>query len=397
LFVKFAIKLTFNLFLDKIHIVLKQCQGDSVKDEQETRARILIVDDDDVFRALIKGHLLNHNFIIDEAENGDEAISLVKEYDYRIILLDIRMDKMDGIETLKVIRHISPKSDVLMITGFADLPSAVECIKLGAHNFLTKPIEPKTLLNQINTIFQLHAETQRLREVQIDFPTLVMHKLRIPLSTVKSALSLLNKGLENIATDKQRDLLNHIEEYLSKVSATINDLVDLAQLEAGSSPLEKFPTNLDELVPAICSREEQYARAKNITLSLSIDQKVPTVEIDPEKIEKVLINILDNAINFTPSGGKIKVSTTTIHKESDKGLREYVEVSVSDTGSGISPDMLPFVFNKYKPSLSNDEKSTGLGLALCKLIVEAHYGYISAESDLNKGSIFRFALPVEGH
>ncbi len=362
---------------------------------QVNRNRILIVDDDKSFRSLTKDNLIKHSFIIDEAENGEDALQFVKEYDYNVILLDIRMETMNGIEALKEIRRISPKTDVLIITGYPNLESAVESIKLGARNFLTKPIEPKLLLNQINTLLQLQSETQHLQEVQIDFPTLVMHKLRIPLSTVKSAVVLLNKGLESIVTDKQRDLLNHIYENLTKISATINDLVDLAQLEAGSAPLEKFPTNLDELVPAACSRKEQETREKNITLSLSTDKKVPTLEIDPEKIEKVLINLLDNAINFTPPGGNINVTTTTIHKEFEGRLREYVEVSVSDSGLGISEEVLPFIFNKYKPNLKNKEKSTGLGLALCKSIIEAHGGYISAESEITKGSTFRFAIPVD--
>jgi two-component system sensor histidine kinase/response regulator len=359
-----------------------------VKNNREARSRILIVDDEEVFRGLIKDQLLKHNFIIDEAESGEDAIRFLKEHDYNIILLDIKMEKMDGIETLKEIRRITTKTDVVMVTGYADIPNAVESIRLGARNFLTKPIDPSILFSQISTLLQLQSETQYLQKVQIDFPTLVMHKLRIPLSTVKSAVILLNKGLENIVTDKQRDLLNHIDEHLSKITATINDLVDLAQLEAGSTPLEKFPTNLDELVPAVCSRVEPRARAKNIILTLSTDKNVPTLEIDADKIEKVLINLLDNAINYTPSGGKINVTTTAIHKEFDGKLREYVEVS-------IAQDALPFIFDKYKSNLTNKEKSTGLGLALCKLIVEAHGGYISAESEVNKGSTFRFAIPAE--
>jgi len=366
-----------------------------VKINRDAQARILIVDDEEVFRGLLKDQLSRYNFIVDEAESGEDALKLVQEHDYNVILLDIKMDRMDGIETLKEIRRISTKTDVVMVTGNADIPHAVKCIRLGARNFLTKPIDPNILLSQINTLLRLQSETQYLQEVQIDFPALVLHKLRIPLNTVKSGINLLNKGLENIITNKQRDLLNHIEQHVSKINATVDDLVDLAQLEAGSAPLEKFPANLDELVPAVCSRIEPLARAKNITLALSTDKNVPTLEIDIDKIEKVLINLLDNAVNFTPSGGKINVTTSTIHKEFKGGLREHVEVSVTDSGPGIEQDALPFIFNKYKPSLINKEKSTGLGLALCKLIVEAHGGLISAESQVNKGSTFRFAIPVE--
>lgn len=363
--------------------------------EKESFNRILIVDDDYSFRTMLKDQLQGEGFIVDEALSGDGALSMAASKDYAIILLDIRMEGMDGLEVLKTLRRITPNTDIIMITAFADIPSAVESIKYGACDFLEKPILIDTLLDKIKSLIRSREEDKRLQEIQIDFPTLVMHKLRIPLAAVKSAVSLLSKGLDNIVSDKQRELLSHIDHTLMKINATINDLIDLAQLESGNVQLEKLPVNLDELVPAVCSRMEADAKAKNINFVLSIDKNVPTIEIDSEKIEKVLINILDNAIKYSLPGENISISTTAIHKEQDGALHQFVEVSVSDKGVGITPNILQHIFDKYKPETPNKEKTTGLGLALCKSIVEAHGGYILAESETNKGTTIRFAVPVD--
>lgn len=357
--------------------------------------KILIVDDEEHFRMLVKDFLMGEKFnIVDEAASGDEALDILMLNDYDIILLDIRMEGIDGIETLKQIRRIAPSTDVIMITGYADIPSAVECIKHGAREFLEKPVRMELLIEKINKILKSREEEKHLREIQIDFPTLVMHKLQLPLSTAKSAITLLNKGLENIVTEKQKELLEHIDQTLWKIDATINDLIDLAKLESGNAQLEKLPVNMDELVPAICAKRENELKTKNINLVFLIDKKVPTIEADPEKLEKIILNILDNAIRYSSPNSSIKVSTTTIHKEVEGNLIPYIEVSISDNGVGISPDILTYIFNKIKPDFSDKERSTGLGLALCKLIVEAHNGFITAESQVGQGTTIRFALPI---
>ncbi len=363
--------------------------------KKESISQILIVDDEKSFRSMLKDQLLSAGFLVDEASSGDEALSMVTLKDYSIILLDIRMDKMNGLEVLKTLRRITPNTDIIMVTAFADIPSAVESIKYGACDYLEKPIQIDMLLDKIKLLTRSREEDRRLQEIQIDFPTLVMHKLRIPLSAVKSAVSLLNKGLDNIVTEKQRELLTHIDHTLVKINATIDDLIDLAQIESGNVQLEKLPVNLDELVPAVCSRMEADAKAKNINFEFIIDKKVPTTEIDTEKIEKVLINILDNAIKYSSTGENILITTTAIHKEQDGVLRQFVEVSVTDNGVGIPANILPHIFDKYKPDTPNKEKTTGLGLALCKLIVEVHGGYILAESEAKKGTTIRFAVPVD--
>lgn len=360
----------------------------------ENEYKILVVDDEEHYRILLKDFLSSENFNVDEASSGNEAIDIILQNYYDMVLLDIKMEGMDGIDTLKQIKNLAPETDVIIITGYADIPSAIECIKYGAREFLEKPLRMEKLLEKIKSTIRSREEEKHLREIQVDFPTLVMHKLQTPLNSAKSAIILLHKGLENIVTEKQKELLEHIDQTLWKIDATINDLIDLAKLESSKAILEKLPVNLDEFIPAVCIHRDSAIKSKQIDLSFLINKNIPTIEVDPEKLEKVIINILDNSIRYTEPGGTIKISATTIHREIDGKLVPHIEISITDTGTGIPEDKLPFIFNKIKPDFSDKEKTTGLGLALCKLIVEAHNGFITAESTVGKGTTIRLALPM---
>ncbi len=362
---------------------------------QQQNINILIVDNDALSRKPLVDHLRLENYEVDATVDGEEALILVAQKEYDIILLDVDIKGMDGIELLKHLRRLSASTDILMITAHADIPGAVESIKYGARDYLAKPIDIKELLGNVKKIIRSREEGKHLQEIQINFPTLVLHTLKVPLYTVRSSVTLLSKDLEKLITEKQRELFSHINENIVDINSTIDDLVELVQLESGNAHIEKLPVNLDELVPAVCSQKEPLARAKNITLTLAIEKQIPTVEIDSDKIEKVLSNIIDNAIEHTPPGGRINVSTTNIHKDDDGTLRQYIEVVVTDNGIGIPGNLFPFIFDKYKPQIPNKVKKTGLGLALSKLIIEAHGGIIMAESEIGKGTTIKFEIPVD--
>jgi len=182
------------------------------------------------------------------------------------------------------------------------------------------------------------------------------------------------------------------------MDALLSDMIDLSLFESGRVDIEKLPVNLDEIVPAISTRFITRASAKHIEFIISVNDSTPTVTLDPNKIEQVIHNLIDNAIKFTPDGGTIKIQVSPVEKYIEGQNREFVEVKVSDTGIGIATEELPFIFDKYKNFLSGNasqQKTTGLGLAICKSIVEAHGGKMSAESSLGNGSSFTFLLPTD--
>jgi len=364
---------------------------------EEKKPRLLIVDDDDAFRSLVRITLTEEGFDVDEAANGELGIRASRERQYDLILLDVKMPDIDGLQVLKRVRQETPSTDVMMITGYSDLAMAVESIKLGAKEYLTKPIEAEDLIQRIRSALRAHAAEARLKELQAEFNSRLLYEIRNPMTTMKSAAGFLLKGMAGPLTDQQHEVLAHIDSTGAKIVALLSDMIDLTKFELGHVNLNKQPASLEKLLPPICSRLEPQARAKKVSLQLKTDPTIPTLNLDAEKIEQVIINLLDNAIKYSNEGGTISVTASTVKQETNGTLREFARVAVTDTGAGISKEELPYVFDKYKEFLTGKtsaKKTTGLGLAICRSIVEAHNGTMTAESEAGKGSTFTVLLPV---
>jgi len=362
------------------------------------KSRILVVDDDEDFRKVISIALSEEGFEVHQSSTGEGGVKAARERDFDLILLDIHMPVMDGIQALKILRQETPSTDFAMITGYQDVHLAVESLKLGAKEYLMKPIDPGELVQRVKSALRAHAAEKQVKDLQAEFNSRLLHELRTPLNTVKSAVGFLTKGMAGPTTEQQQDVLTHIDNNATKLIAQLSDMIDLTQFESGRVDIEKLPTNLDELIPAICTRFEPLTRTKKIALKINTSANIPTIEIDQDKIEQVIENLLDNAVKYTNEGGTITISASSAHKTIANKSHEVVEIAVSDTGSGISKEELPFVFDKYKEFLTgktSQQKTTGLGLAICRSIVEAHKGTMSVESTPGKGSMFKFILPVD--
>jgi signal transduction histidine kinase len=185
------------------------------------------------------------------------------------------------------------------------------------------------------------------------------------------------------------DNLNSIKEETDLLTRLVGELRDLTLAESGHLKLEFEPTNLAELVQRRVSQAEVIARGKNITLRMNITEGLPEIEADGRRVEQVVANLLDNALNHTPSGG---IVTVAVSLDKDDAL-----VSVADTGEGIPAEHLPYIFERFyriDDARSRKTGGAGLGLAIAKQMVELHGGRIWVESEVGKGSKFSFTLPV---
>ena len=212
----------------------------------------------------------------------------------------------------------------------------------------------------------------------------IAHELRTPLSVIGGTVDAMLDGVYKPSTDN----LNSIKEETEVLTRLVAELRDLTLAESGHLKLQIEPTNLVELVQRQVSQAEVIARGKNITLSTNIADELPEIEADGRRIEQVVANLLDNALNHTPSGG-----TVTVDVSPDK---DGVLVSVADTGEGIPAEHLPYIFERfYKVDDARSRKTggAGLGLAIAKQMVELHGGKIWVESESGKGSKFSFTLP----
>ncbi len=238
------------------------------------------------------------------------------------------------------------------------------------------------LANSFNSMAaSLDSSEQSRRRLFAD----IAHELRTPLSVIEGTVDAMLDGVYKPDPDN----LNSIKEETEVLTRLVGELRDLALAESGHLKLEIGPTNLTELVQRRVYQAEVIARGKNVSLSTDIAEGLPEIEADGRRIEQVVANLLDNALNHTPSGG-----TVTIAVSPDK---DGILVSVLDTGEGIPADHLPYIFERFyrvDDARSRKTGGAGLGLAIAKQMVELHGGSIRVESEEGKGSKFSFTLPV---
>ena len=488
--------------------------------------KVLLVDDERRFRETSRRFLHGKGFEVMLAENGRIALDKLSGNSVDLILLDLKMPVMGGEEFLAAARPLYPDIPVIVMTGHGTLDIAVECMKKGAYDFVTKPFELDQLVltmgraiekrnlerkakeyqeeivrnllelntqkKRLETIFDCMADgimvtdknleivlhnpalsrlldlsgpiqapaavsevikeptfiemlkrmqdkesgeqkliSQEIRvgnrilraisapnlepdrhvfwsvsgavtvleditafkqldQMKSDFVNMVAHELRSPLVSIRQLQSVLAEGLAGPLQAKQEDFVRRGIKKIDALLGLINDLLDVAKLEAGRLVQRQVPTDVGKLIEEMAALTTPRAKDQGITLSFSCDNLKPILA-DPKNIEEILNNLLSNALNYSPQGGEVKISARV--------LGDFMEIKVADQGIGIPPEEIPRIFEKFyrvKDPKTRQVTGTGLGLSIVKGIVEAHRGSIDVESTLRVGTTFRILLPVMG-
>ncbi|MBW1996506.1 MAG: hybrid sensor histidine kinase/response regulator [Deltaproteobacteria bacterium] len=484
------------------------------------KLKVLVVDDERVVRDGCHRVLTDKGYEVLTAENGRKAMELLAEKPVDIILLDLKMPVMSGEEVLEKTRSLYPDIPVIIVTGHGTVDSAVDCMKKGAYDFITKPFQidqflmtvsradEKRLLEirarqfqqeNIKNLYDLNLEKSRLKtiincmangvmvtnrnlevvlhnpalmrllevrdrmdnpfevgriiqdegllailekiqknpstehavvsqeiravknilraisapvfgpdrevvgtvtvleditafkeldEMKSDFVNMVAHELRSPLSAIRQQNSVLYEGLAGPLEDKQKELLERGIQKIDQLLGLINNLLDISKIEAGKGVQRKLPLDLEPIVREALSLMEARAKERGVELACSFQDLKP-LQADADSLRELIDNLVANAINYSPEGGRVSVSA--------RGLGEYLELIVEDTGIGIPEEEIPKIFDKFyrvKHPKTRRVMGTGLGLAIVKGIVEAHQGTISVESTPGKGTTFRILLPL---
>ncbi|MEW6231452.1 MAG: ATP-binding protein [Chloroflexota bacterium] len=239
---------------------------------------------------------------------------------------------------------------------------------------------------QIMLVVQDLSELRRLEMVRREFVANVSHELRTPLASLKALTETLQEGaIDDPQAAKM--FLGRMQVEVEGLSQLVQELLELSRIESGRVALRRETTDVVQLVRQAAERLQPQASRQGIGLTVQAEPRLPEVSIDGDRVQQVIINLVHNAIKFTPPGGRVTVAT--------RASPEGVEVSVSDTGVGISPEDLPRIFERfYKGDRSRSGGGTGLGLAIAKHTIQAHGGRIWAESTPGRGSTFTFLLPV---
>ena len=374
----------------------------------QSGALLLVVDDNEFNRDLLRRHLQREGYDSIEATNGREALELVREHSPDLVLLDIIMPEVNGFEVLQHLKGDEELADipVIMISALGDTDSVVRCIEMGAEDHLPKPFDPVLLRARIGASLekkrlrdrevelfeQLQAsyeELKRLDQAKEDLTHMIVHDLRTPLTSIISGLQTMEAMGE--LDDIQQEFLDIGIRGGETLLGMINDLLDISKMEDGSLQLERNEVCPQELADTALQQVEALGKERSHRLAAAVGAGLPTLVGDAEKLRRALVNLLGNAIKFTPDGGEITVSVGP----ADEG--RALQFTVSDTGEGIPQEAFERIFEKFEQvetRKAGRKMSTGLGLTFCKMVAEAHGGRIWVESEPGKGSTFAFTIPV---
>jgi two-component system, NtrC family, sensor kinase len=367
--------------------------------------RLLLVDDEDDFRRTIAKRLRKRGFALEEAGTGEECLSILEKTPVDVVVLDVKMPGMNGIETLHHIKEKYPKTEVIMLTGHATTRDGVDGIKTGAFDYLSKPIELEHLLGKIKQAHEkIRREEEKLREAEFrarmeqqmttterlaSLGTLaagVAHEINNPLAIIKESagfmkLILGKEGFADMPRRKDFELaLGKIEKGIDRAKRITLQLLGFARKD--DSVLTEV--NLMELVDEAIQLVNREAVNKDIEIVREMARDTCTIWSDPYRLRQVLINLITNSIHATGSGGKITIMI--------EDMGEEVALTVKDTGQGIPKENLKRIFEPFF-STKSPGKGTGLGLFVTRNIIEKFGGTIKVESRIGQGTSFSVKLP----
>jgi signal transduction histidine kinase len=372
-----------------------------------TTLKLLLVDDDEVDRMAVRRVLrdLRAEIMVTECGSRDAALDALAAEAFDCVLLDYQLPGSNGLETLASIRGAGIRVPVVALTGQGDEELAVSLMKAGAADYLTKgSLAPERLERSLRYAIALHRseeerllllereqrareEAQAANRAKDEFLATLSHELRTPLNAMLGWTALLAGGQLDEAMSKRA--LEIIDRNTRVQAQLIEDLLDISRIISGKLRLEFTRVGLGTLLDAAIESVRHAAEAKGIAIDASVGVDAPLL-CDAARMQQVLWNLLSNAIKFTPAGGRVAVNVTT------HGQR--AALTVSDTGAGIAPEFLPYVFERFRQqdgATTREQGGLGLGLSIVRHIVERHGGTVVAASEgSGKGATFVVDVPL---
>ncbi len=378
----------------------------------ENIARILVIEDEDDVRESYLDMFEFFGYEVDSAPNGREGVVKVTNNDYDIVITDLNMPEMDGIEVLKVIKKNKPYIEVIVITGYATLENAIKAMKIGAYDYFTKPIDlehVKIVLAKCIQSIKARKENEELKglnqkltelnELKDKFITITNHELRTPLTVLKGYLDLIDMFLPENSDKDLVEALDISKETMKEMVTIVEHLHDLSFFDYGKKNYTKTKFLLTELLQTIFNEMKVLFKSRNINFNFSLEGDPVKIVGDQERLKRSLRELLQNALKFTNEKGEVSL----IYAANDNGKNVFVKII--DSGIGIPVDKQELIFEPFYEVQNSIHHTTsksdfmgggiGLGLTLAKQVVESHDGQIVVESELEKGSIFTVVLPYK--
>ena len=373
---------------------------------------ILVVDDESGIREGCRRVLVPQGFRVETAATLQEGLELIQTHEFDVVLLDVMMPDGRGFDLLAPIREKDPDTIPIIITGYATVELAVEAIKAGAYDFISKPFSPDLLLITVNQglerrrlslaakrlaaieqetaeLARAKNEAERLSEFKTAFTFKVAHELRAPVAGAISLIRPLMRGLAGELNEQQRDILARIDNRMDILMELVDDLLDLAATKTVISEEALEQVALQPIIQEVTDRLSVEANAKKISLNVDGPDMTLTVKATERGLNSIFTNVLSNAIKYTPEAGHIQVRIANHDGQ--------VLVSVSDTGIGIPAEDLPRIgdeFFRAKNARRSEITGTGLGLSIVKELMNNYGGSIDIDSVEGQGTTISLMLPA---
>lgn len=381
----------------------------------KSQVLLLNVDDHDAGRYAKTRILRSAGFTVIEAGRGDEALRLVRERKPDVVLLDVKLPDMSGIDVCRQIKSSSETSSTLVIQNSASFVGAADRVKGlegGADSYLTAPIDPGVLVATVGAMLRLSAAERGLRlteeklrllveqeraarelaeradKSKDEFVATLSHELRTPLTAILGWVSILRPKVDDAELVAKG--LEVIERNGRAQLQLVEDLLDMSRILSGRLRLEVQVVDIVRVIENAIASVQVGADAKEIRLERTLTPPAAAITGDPARIQQIVWNLLTNALKFTPRGGMIQVRL--------RGSETQYEVSVTDNGAGIDPAFLPVIFERFRQAdstITRRHGGLGIGLSVVKSLAELHGGTVRAQSPgLGQGATFTLELPI---
>lgn len=367
-------------------------------------SKILVVDDEQSVATTIKAILQLDGNEVTAVTTGKDALLQLRDNEFDVVLTDLRLDDLDGIEILRETQRLWPDTVSIMLTGYASLESAVTALRSGAYDYLIKPSDVDELRATIGRALERRQLRQRLVELeQLDklktqFLSMASHELRTPLTAVSGFMQIARRRMSRMAgandipqpwrdeAQKSDETLEMANRQAKKLARLIDELLDVSRLQQGRVEMRLAEIDLADVVREVAERMRLLSKGHEI--EAKIEGAAPIVA-DRDRIEQVFENLVGNAIKYSPESGRIDVSLRVNGTNAN--------VSVRDQGIGVAPGEVEKIFGLFYRSpdpRADHVGGLGLGLYISREIVSRHHGKLWAERNADAGTTFHVTLPL---
>jgi two-component system sensor histidine kinase/response regulator len=363
---------------------------------------VLVVDDDEVDRMLVKRTLkqTHPQITVIEAEDCRSALALIQQQPFDCAFIDYNLPDGNGVELVSEFRSLGIKFPLIALTGQGDEQVAVDLMKAGASDYIKKNnVKPDLfhhILHQCMRLYQAQLEADEIKKQREDlleqreaFISYMTHDMQTPLVGANRMLELIQDDAFGAVSNSVKQKINIIVHSNKDLLTMVRDLVDVYSYDTNLEEISRIPIDIRDLAQDVIQELSPLVINRDLDLKLIIENQEINYKISIDRLafKRVLVNLIGNSLKFTEIGHISLIITGSSENN------PMIKISIQDTGVGISPEDLKQVFERFRKG-NHKRSNSGLGLYLCRQIVEKHNGTINAESQLNQGTTFTIQLPV---